>query len=1292
MHLRHFTSLLTAGALALTSLVALPSATHAQESTPTTPTPEIAPVSAAMPLSSNPKIKAWQDLRFGLFIHWGVYSEYAGFVNGKQQRIGYPEQIKAWEKISDTDYLATASKMTIPEFNPTQWCKDAKDAGMKYLLVTSKHHDGFTMFKSDTTTFDFYDAAPGQRDPMKELADACKAMDMKLGFYFSIIDWTKQEAEPNRNLNPLNEEMMTLIRAQLSELLSGRYGQVPEVWFDMGAPTPEQSQRMANWVREFSPTTVVNSRVWNDKGDFEVGHDNAVTTHMTLNPWQSIRSTFPRCWGYCRWPREEATRNDPKGVERQTKHEVENLFGTIANGGQYLLNVGPKGSGAFDPFEREILKGIGAWNTRHPHAIHGAVPTYYPAEGWGFPVINGNAIYLGVRNWTDGGEIRLRGAGSNVTGVTIDDATNPGRTVAYRVEENKDLVITLPTGAPENILPMLKVATNGEPTYVPAVSAVVEEGKTKTVAADDMLVIDSPKEASSAAQYVTYVSNPTNKEQNLTVGGLSSYPGTTPLAITINGTTVNTTVAALADGVTGFTLAPNSTARVIIERANKAYYADPIGAQSLTEMWFAIKDTNAAPVVIHHEFVSTDETPLPEELANKAPADRTAQAAAPKVTPSAVTETLVTIGEHNWRFQGWDATTKPVEGNKVTFTGRWKAGPLQYPVSYTYVNGNPDHAMPDAIRVFVPRGGDFDKGSTVTPAAPQPNYFRDRAEGKTWRFVKWEPAVIENLTGPATFTGTWEYTRDQDVTAQYAFVAKDGSELPDAVKALLPRSTEHKAPVSRIMPSFPESTIVQVEGGEWEFDGYDLAFVNWPQGPTHTFTGTWHWQKTRHNLSFTFESADPDRQLPRAITRMKPRDMRATEGEPAELPKLTRTTVAQEGGLWSFSGWEPAEVPSVSGPMEIKGKWVFTPGEVSQTVYEYVSGDSTKELPFDLAFYTPTPEPYLVGSTVKPRELKITVVDTFSDGKWSFVGWEPEVIENAPQEAKFVGKWVPGEINPKPQPHNVSYEFTAAAGELPDAVKQLLPAATTGEHDSVVNPVDPEHKVVESIEGTWSFDGWDKTEATLTEDVVFRGMWIYKARTFVPKYNFGDLPDVIVALHDTSAPVVIRDNMVCAPAPAKASAETATHKWTFNGWEKECYTLEEVLKLASVEGVTPSGPAGGALFFADSGKAGVVFNLSFVPQWTKEAKPADKPTTPAQPPAPNGGTTTPEGKGSPSTTIVNPKAPHGKVVTPGKGSPAPQAKRPAMASTGASDLLALSALTMTAALTGVAMRRRRRNQ
>lgn len=1290
MHLRHLTSLLTAGALALSSLVALPSATHAQESLETTPAADTAPVSAAMPLSSDSKTKAWQDMRFGLFIHWGVYSMYGGYYKGKKQWLGYPEQIKAWGGTRDdfsaggiptSEYIAMAQSMTIPDFNAQQWCQSAKDAGMKYLLVTSKHHDGFAMWDTETTDYKFPHYSPTKRDPMKELADACNPMGVKLAFYFSIIDWSKQKAEPYQNRNKLDDEMMNLIRAQLRELLSGKYGTVPELWFDMGDPTAEQSEQMAAWVHEFSPTTMVNSRVWNEKGDFEVGGDNHLVSNMTLGPWESIRSTFPACWGYCTWPAIEAVRKSPNGVAAQTKEEVGNLFTTIANGGQYLLNIGPRGTGNFDPFEAKILEGIAQWQARHPHVIHGAVPTYYPVEKWGFTVINGNAIYLSINNWTNGGEIRLRGAGSNVTGVTIDDSTNPHQAVTYRVEDSsKDLIITLPNQAPEEILPIIKVATNGEPTYVPANVPSVEKGKVVTATESDMMTIASPLNGQGTARNIAYVRNDSTEPAKLVVGAEGTLQATMPLDVTINDVTVHTNVSELADGIEGLTVPPKTTARVIVERGNKAYYAEGFGGwrKNITSMWFSVVDPNASPVVVHHEFVSADETPLPAELKAKEPQDRQARAGSPKVTPTAVTETAVTIGENNWTFTGWDAPHKSAKDvERIEFIGKWKAGPLRYPVSYRFINASPDHQMPTDLDYFLPRTREHDKGATVTPDKVNPQVYRDHAAGKTWRFVRWENDTIENLSGAAEFVGIWEYQRDQDVTATHVFVGKDGAELPQAVLDLVPEPVTKEAPVSSLKPTKPSPTSVDVPGGKWIFDGYDQAAVRWPAGPTHTFTGTWHFEKTRHRVSFSFTSADPSKELPEMLGGAIPDPLEVPDGEGTELPQPYIGALEGDNGVWTFVGWEVERLESVTSPVTVKGVWQFTEGEVGEAEYILASGVEGVELPEELIYFMPQPEPYIVGSTAKPARLQEKYA-LAGDSYWKFVGWQPEQIENAGPKVSFTAKWIP--ISPEV---TVTYAFDGGDKTLPEEVTKLLPAPSKHAFGDEHAAPKIEPTLVNTVEGEWSFVGWDKALITLEEDITLTAKWALTPRQYNVVFELGKLPQAVSALHDPNAPLVFRDNMVCAPAPANTRLETDTEVWTFQGWEKECYTLEEVLKLATVEGVQPSGPAGGAVFFTDTAKASVVFPLSFTPQWHKEAKPAKPPVT-------NGGTpSTPGGTGSPSSTIVNPKAPHGKVIIPGKGSPSTHAARTTMASTGATDLLALSAITMTAALSGLVMRRRR---
>ena len=133
----------------------------------------------------------------------------------------------------------------------------------------------------------------------KELSTECNKLGVKLAFYFSIIDWTQHEAEPYGNRNPITEAMMRdIIKPQIDELMTN-YGPIAEFWFDMGGPTPDQSARMAKWVHDKQPETMVNSRVWNDKGDFEVGGDNHVLTDFCVGLWESILLIFPSCWSYC---------------------------------------------------------------------------------------------------------------------------------------------------------------------------------------------------------------------------------------------------------------------------------------------------------------------------------------------------------------------------------------------------------------------------------------------------------------------------------------------------------------------------------------------------------------------------------------------------------------------------------------------------------------------------------------------------------------------------------------------------------------------------------------------------------------------------------------------------------------------------------------------------------------------------------------------------------------------------------------------------------------------------------
>ena len=190
---------------------------------------------------------------------------------------------------------------------------------MKMLLITSKHHDGFAMWDTATTDYNFTKQSPSHRDPILELSQACQKVGIKFGLYFSNIDWEKQPEDPWTNANTLDEEgYMDYIHEQLKELLGGKYGEITELWYDMGKPNPAQSDQLRAWAHELQPNIMINSRVGNDRADFEVGWDNEMQSEQTQGPWESAVSIFHKTWGYANWDdappssRTPATRTTPR--------------------------------------------------------------------------------------------------------------------------------------------------------------------------------------------------------------------------------------------------------------------------------------------------------------------------------------------------------------------------------------------------------------------------------------------------------------------------------------------------------------------------------------------------------------------------------------------------------------------------------------------------------------------------------------------------------------------------------------------------------------------------------------------------------------------------------------------------------------------------------------------------------------------------------------------------------------------------------------------------------------------
>ncbi|MCD4548936.1 alpha-L-fucosidase [Schaalia sp. lx-260] len=564
--------LFAATALVVTGIFAQPVSAIADE--PETPSTTPAGVSAVVPYSTDQRIAQWQSLQFGFFMHWGVYSMYEGKYKEKVQRIGYPEQIKAWENIPREEYLETASRMTAEKWDAAHVCATAKAAGMKYVMITTKHHDGFAMWDTKTTDYDVVDQTAFGQDPIRQLADECAKVDMKLAFYYSIIDWEKHEPEPYSNVNPITDEHLQYNLRQIEELMTN-YGPIAEFWFDMGKPTPAQSQQMADKVRSLQPnTTVVNSRVWNDKGDFEVGGDNSVPTEFRMGPWESILSIFPACWSYC--STYKANRAEANVVPK-TKEAINGLVTVISGGGQYAFNIGPRGDGSFDPFDQKILDNLAAWRTRHPNAIEGAHATWFPIPNWGRITAKDSSLYLFPRSWSDGSEVSLSGIANKVQSVTIDGTD----TQLPFTQDGTTLRVTLQGDNPDEFVPVIKVQLDGAPMMVPENTVYLNNGE-GTAGTQNVVDLRSAKGHALTSAYDVYVADQSGKTfrnvdfefsvQGRGLGVSDQY------ILTFGDQSMTVTGEELSSGIVGgsFTLEPRQVKRLRIRPANPAYYANPI--------------------------------------------------------------------------------------------------------------------------------------------------------------------------------------------------------------------------------------------------------------------------------------------------------------------------------------------------------------------------------------------------------------------------------------------------------------------------------------------------------------------------------------------------------------------------------------------------------------------------------------------------------------------------------------------------------------------------------------------
>lgn len=321
-------------------------------------------------------LEEWRSEHFGMFIHFGIYSELAGWWKGEKIPY-YGEQIMNHARIPVDEYEAVAKTFNPKDFNADEIVSLAKNTGMKYIVMTSKHHDGFCMFHTETTDYNIVDFTPFGRDVVMELADACKRHGIKFGLYYSLPDWhyplgiprlapdstTKCHEYVNQVYSPLEivtPELEDYIVAQVTELLTN-YGEISTLWFDMGLVTEKQSKRFRETVKSLQPECIINGRIMNNQGDYMTLPDNGDVAGYSNIFWDNPASLYGT-WGYKSWIKRPE-------VDRQVENQLNRLFSTVRHGGVFLLNIGPDGTGKVIDYEKEVLNKIGDFLRQHPDTL-----------------------------------------------------------------------------------------------------------------------------------------------------------------------------------------------------------------------------------------------------------------------------------------------------------------------------------------------------------------------------------------------------------------------------------------------------------------------------------------------------------------------------------------------------------------------------------------------------------------------------------------------------------------------------------------------------------------------------------------------------------------------------------------------------------------------------------------------------------------------------------------------------------------------------------------------------------
>ena len=574
-----------------------------------------------------------------------------------------------------------------------------------------------------------------------------------------------------------------------------------------------------------------------------------------------------------------------------------------------------------------------------------------------------------------------------------------------------------------------------------------------------------------------------------------------------------------------------------------------------------------------HEFVSgTAGKELPQEIKDLTPETEKNLENGTKATPTQPAKTEVQTADGTWTFKSYDKAEETINGADAHFVGTWEFTPNPtYKTTHEFVSGTAGKELPQEVKSLLPsEKPDLADGTKATPTQPMKTEVKT-ADG-TWTFKSYDKAE-ETINGAdAHFVGTWDFTPAPTYKVTHEFVSGTaGKELPQAVKDLLPSDKSDLADGTKATPTQPVKTEVKTADGTWIFKSYDKAEETINGADAH-FVGTWDFTPApTYKATHEFVSGTAGKDLPQAVKDLLPADKPdLADGTRATSTQPVKTEVKAADGTWTFKSYDKNEETINGADAHFVGTWDFTPAPTYKATHEFVSGTAGKELPQEVKSLLPSDKPDLAdGTKTTPTQPVKTEVET-SDGTWSFQSYDKNEATINGADAKFVGTWT-FVAKPSPAPtYKATHEFVSGTvgKELPQEVKSLLPSDQANLSDGTkASPTQPVKTEVKTADGSWSFQSYDKNEATINgADAKFVGTWTFVAKSSpVPTYKVThefvsgsaskELPQEVKSLLPADKPDLADGTKAIPTQLVKTEVKTADGTWTFKSYDKNEETI-----------------------------------------------------------------------------------------------------------------------------------------